>query len=618
MRSRIGTARSPGDKETTVDRDGGGAVTSLAGRYRLLTELGQGGMGTVWRAMDELLRQEVAIKEVKLPPNLGEAERTELVDRTLREARAAAALRDHPSIVTVHDVVLDGGRPWIVMELVRGRSLDRVVRDEGPLPPGRVAAIGLRMIEALSAAHASGILHRDVKPANVMITDDGRVLLTDFGIATIAGDVALTQTGLLSGSPGYIAPERLRGEPDGPPADLWSLGATLFTAVEGAQPFSRHNEAAVLAAVLMQEPAPFRLAGPLGPVLAAILEKDPGRRCSPEQASAWLTTIAQNTTPQGAGPHGTGPQRIGPHGTVPQGTAPQGTAPQGTGPQDTGPHGAGQRGAGPHGTGAQGAVAPPGQAPPLAQPPTGAPGTHTPHTRGSGHPPGGPTSGPAPTIPSHLRRRRSKVILATTLALTLTAAALVIVLPQIYPNAIRLIGYALTPRNTSTPTPHQPTPTPSKPPPALIGEFEACDLLTNAQVRSLFAHAAKRQWLVAASCTWRGGNYQTLSVTAYRAPNASTAAMIHKQTLKYMRDEPKRTPGTKVRQGPAVGDDAFSHTGPMWQGSPVTTTKIAFMVANVSVTVTMQSPQRGHAAADKAAKLVAAALGKRRQAAGTG
>ncbi|TYB60659.1 serine/threonine protein kinase [Nonomuraea sp. PA05] len=526
-------------------------MTLLAGRYRLLTELGQGGMGTVWRAMDELLRQEVAIKEVKLPPNLGEAEHTELVDRTLREARAAAALRDHPSIVTVHDVVLDDGRPWIVMELVRGRSLDRVVRDEGPLPPGRVAGIGLRMIEALSAAHASGILHRDVKPANVMLTDDGRVLLTDFGIATIAGDVALTQTGLLSGSPGYIAPERLRGETDGPPADLWSLGATLFTAVEGAPPFSRHNEAAALAAVLMQEPAPFRLAGPLGPVLAAILDKDPGRRCSPEQASAWLATIAQ------------------------------------------------------------GAAAPPGEGRPLAQSLTGAPSTRTPH-------PPGLASGPAPTIPSRLRHRRSKVILATALALTLTAAALVVVIPQIYPNAIRLIGYALTPRNTSTPTPRPATPTPSKPPPALIGEFEACDLLTNAQVRSLFAHSAKRQWLVEASCTWRGGDYQTLSVMAYRAPNASTAAMMHQQTLKFMRDEPKRTPGTKVRQGPAVGDDAFSHTGPMWQGSPVTTTKIAFVVANVSVTVTMQSPQRGHAAADKAARLVAAALGKRRQAAGTG
>ncbi|WP_239139608.1 serine/threonine-protein kinase, partial [Sphaerisporangium krabiense] len=185
-------------------------MTLLAGRYRLIAPIGQGGMGTVWRAADELLRQEVAIKEVLLPPELGAEHRAELRERTLREARAAASLRSHPSIVTVHDVVLEGGQPWIVMELVRGRSLDKIVREGGPLPPARVAAIGLAVLDALGAAHAAGILHRDVKPGNVLITDDGRVLLTDFGIATIAGDPALTQAGLLSGSPGYTAPERLR------------------------------------------------------------------------------------------------------------------------------------------------------------------------------------------------------------------------------------------------------------------------------------------------------------------------------------------------------------------------------------------------------------------------
>ncbi|NRQ37680.1 serine/threonine protein kinase [Nonomuraea sp. NN258] len=278
-------------------------MTLLVGRYRLLSQLGQGGMGTVWQAMDELLRQEVAIKEVRLPPDLDEASRVALTERTLREARAAARLRSHPSIVTVLDVVLDGGRPWIVMELVRGRSLDRAVRDHGPLPARQVAWIGLRMLDALGAAHASGILHRDVKPANVMLTDDGRVLLTDFGIATIAGDAALTQTGLLAGSPGFIAPERLRGESDGPPADLWSLGATLFTAVEGSAPFARANPAASMAAVLMQEPAPPRLAGPLGPVLAAILEKDPARRCSSDRAAEWLHDIAQGAPMAGPHPH---------------------------------------------------------------------------------------------------------------------------------------------------------------------------------------------------------------------------------------------------------------------------------------------------------------------------
>ncbi|MFE0148625.1 serine/threonine-protein kinase, partial [Nonomuraea sp. NPDC059007] len=214
---------------------------------------------------------------------------------------AAPRLRSHPAIVTVHDVVLDGGRPWIVMELVRGRSLDRAVREHGPLPPQQVARIGARVLEALAAAHASGILHRDVKPANVMLTDDGRVLLTDFGIASVAGDAVLTQTGLLTGSPGYIAPERLRGEADGPLADLWSLGATLFAAVEGTAPFARQNPAASMAAVLMQEPPPARRAGPLAPVLAVLLEKDPARRCSPAQAAEWLNAAAQGAPTTGAG-----------------------------------------------------------------------------------------------------------------------------------------------------------------------------------------------------------------------------------------------------------------------------------------------------------------------------
>ncbi|GIH25913.1 hypothetical protein Aph01nite_42230 [Acrocarpospora phusangensis] len=272
-------------------------VTLLAERYRLIAPIGQGGMGTVWHASDELLRQEVAIKEVLLPPGLSEAQLAEMRERTLREARAAARLRSHPSIVTVHDVVLDGGRPWIVMELVRGQSLDKIVRTSGPLPPQRVAEIGLTVLHALNAAHATGILHRDVKPGNVLITDQGRVLLTDFGIATVADDVALTQTGMLSGSPGYMAPERLRGEPDGPLADLWSLGATLYTAVEGGTAFHRENNAAIMAAVLMQPPHPMRLAGPLAPVLAAMLEKDPARRCPPGYAAAQLQAIVNGGVP---------------------------------------------------------------------------------------------------------------------------------------------------------------------------------------------------------------------------------------------------------------------------------------------------------------------------------
>nr|WP_062335613.1 serine/threonine-protein kinase [Herbidospora sakaeratensis] len=272
-------------------------MTLLAGRYRLLSRIGQGGMGAVWHAVDELLRQEVAVKEVLLPRELAEPQLAEMRERTLREARAAARLRSHPSIVTVHDVVLEDGRPWIIMELVRGRTLQALVRHEGPLPPQRAAAIGATVLDALSAAHTMGILHRDVKPGNVMVTDQGQVLLTDFGIASVAGDVNLTQTGLVSGSPGYIAPERLRGEPDGPPSDLWSLAATLYTAVEGNAPFHRDNPAAVMAAVLMHEPAPMRRAGPLGPVLAAMLDKDPARRIPAAHAAAQLRAVAGGTGP---------------------------------------------------------------------------------------------------------------------------------------------------------------------------------------------------------------------------------------------------------------------------------------------------------------------------------
>ncbi|MEU4232680.1 serine/threonine-protein kinase [Nonomuraea sp. NPDC026600] len=273
-------------------------MTVIANRYRLLSPLGQGGMGTVWRAVDELLRQEVAVKEVRLPPELDQAARAELTERTLREARAAARLRSHPSIVTVLDVVMDGGRPWIVMELINGRSLDQIVRQDGPTSPSRTAWVGQHVLDALTAAHSMGVLHRDVKPGNVLITQDGRVLLTDFGIATVAGDAALTQTGLLNGSPGYIAPERLRGEADGPSADLWSLGATLYTVVEGGPAFSGMNAAAVMAAVLLHEPAPARLAGPLAPVLAALLEKDPNRRCTAEQAAVWLRDVARGDVPE--------------------------------------------------------------------------------------------------------------------------------------------------------------------------------------------------------------------------------------------------------------------------------------------------------------------------------
>ena len=208
----------------------------VGGRYRLLERLGSGGMGTVWRADDVLLGRQVAVKEVVFPPGTREEEAEVLRERTRREARSAARL-DHPSAVTVYDVVEEDGRPWLVLELVEARTLAQAVTADGPLPPDEVARVGLAVLGALEAAHAQGIVHRDVKPSNVLLRADGRVVLTDFGIATATGDSSITHTGLLLGSPAYIAPERARGETPGPASDLWSLGATLCTAVEGKPPY---------------------------------------------------------------------------------------------------------------------------------------------------------------------------------------------------------------------------------------------------------------------------------------------------------------------------------------------------------------------------------------------
>ncbi|MER5647444.1 serine/threonine-protein kinase [Streptosporangium sp. NPDC002524] len=269
-----------------------GPLPVLAGRYRALAKLGAGGMGVVWRARDELLHREVAIKEVKLDPNLPEAQRAEARERTLREARAAARL-GHPSIVAVHDVVAQDGRPWIVMDLVDGRSLEQAVQDEGPLPPRRVAVIGLAVLDALALAHSRGIVHRDVKPANIMLARNGGVLLTDFGIATLEGDVQLTSPDALVGSPAYMAPERLRGIGDGPATDLWSLATTLYTAVEGHSPFRRDTSAATIGAILTQEAPPPRRAGDLTPVLVAALVKDPRRRPGEAGLRAALRQVSQ-------------------------------------------------------------------------------------------------------------------------------------------------------------------------------------------------------------------------------------------------------------------------------------------------------------------------------------
>jgi WD40 repeat protein len=262
----------------------------IAGRYVIRAAIGQGGMGRVWRAHDRTLDREVALKEVLLPLGMAALAKSQLAERMLREARLGARLR-HPAIVRVHDVLTADEHPWIVMELVEGRSLEDLIEAEGPLAPARVAAFGLSLLGALRAAHRSGVIHRDVKPANVIVEDDDAVVLTDFGIAYEMDQVSLTATGIMIGSPQFMAPERVRGESPGPASDLFSLGATLYAAVEGRAPFVRTGQLPTLAAVLSDPPDAFVHAGSLQPVLAGLLEKDPERRPTPEEAEEALRTV---------------------------------------------------------------------------------------------------------------------------------------------------------------------------------------------------------------------------------------------------------------------------------------------------------------------------------------
>ena len=248
-------------------------------------------MGRVWRARDEVLHRDVAIKELVPPPGLTDDERREMRERSLREARAIARL-NHINVVRIFDVLRTDGDPWIVMEYVPSRSLQAVIATEGRLPPARVAEIGLGMLAALRAAHRAGVVHRDIKPANVLLADDGRVVLTDWGLATMPGDPTVTRTGLVLGSPAYIAPERARDGTAGPRSDMWSLGATLYAAVEGQSPFARPSALATLAALATEPPAPARKAGPLRPVLNGLLRKDPAERIGPDEADRLLRRAA--------------------------------------------------------------------------------------------------------------------------------------------------------------------------------------------------------------------------------------------------------------------------------------------------------------------------------------
>ncbi|MFE5819736.1 protein kinase [Streptomyces sp. NPDC056479] len=270
----------------------------LAGRYRLGGVLGRGGMGTVWRAVDETLGRTVAVKELRFPSNIDEEEKRRLITRTLREAKAIARIRNN-SAVTVFDVVDEDDRPWIVMELVEGKSLAEVIREDGLLEPKRAAEVGLAVLDVLRSAHREGILHRDVKPSNVLLeSDTERVVLTDFGIAQVEGDPSITSTGMLVGAPSYISPERARGHKPGRAADLWSLGGLLYASVEGVPPYDKGSAIATLTAVMTEPLEEPKNAGPLKDVIYGLLTKDPEKRLDDAGARAMLNAVIHAPEPK--------------------------------------------------------------------------------------------------------------------------------------------------------------------------------------------------------------------------------------------------------------------------------------------------------------------------------
>ncbi|MFD5267118.1 serine/threonine-protein kinase [Streptomyces sp. NPDC058335] len=337
----------------------------VAGRYRLVDAIGSGGMGRVWRAHDELLHRAVALKELTAALYVSESDRTVLLARTRAEARAAARI-NHSAVVTVHDVLEHDGRPWIVMELVEGRSLADAVKEDGRVEPTEAARIGLWVLRALRAAHSAGVLHRDVKPGNVLLSDDGRVLLTDFGIAQIDGDTTITRTGEVVGSVDFLAPERVRGHDPGQSSDLWALGATLYTAVEGRSPFRRTSPLSTMQAVVEEEPAEPRYAGPLAPVIAALLRKDPAARPDTAGTERLLAEAAEGRRPDEAQAY------------IPT---------QYAGRTGHGTQGGGTTGGAPHVTNGGGTPYPSGSTHPGAA-----------HTVGTPYPPSGPYAGAATPV----------------------------------------------------------------------------------------------------------------------------------------------------------------------------------------------------------------------------
>ncbi|WP_193776471.1 serine/threonine-protein kinase [Streptomyces sp. E2N166] len=374
----------------------------VAGRYRLGDAIGSGGMGRVWRAHDEVLHRTVAIKELTAALYVSESDQAILLARTRGEARAAARI-NHSAVVTVHDVLEHDGRPWIVMELVEGRSLADAVKDEERFEPREAARVGLWVLRALRAAHTAGVLHRDVKPGNVLLGDDGRVLLTDFGIAQIEGDSTITRTGEVVGSVDYLAPERVRGHDPGPASDLWALGATLYTAVEGRSPFRRTSPLTTMQAVVEEEATEPRYAGPLAPVISALLRKDPASRPDVTEAEQMLAEAAEGRRPNAAqayvptqysGPRGQGDvARPGAPGPVPTGGTAATPYQQMTGPTAVGPTAVGPT--------AMGHAA-------------------------AGHAP----TGPAGVAPVRSRRRRLRTLALVVVAAALIGAGTAVVLQQ--------------------------------------------------------------------------------------------------------------------------------------------------------------------------------------------
>ncbi|MFK0177442.1 protein kinase [Streptomyces xanthochromogenes] len=301
------------------EENGGALIGSLlGGRYRVTSTIGRGGMGVVARAVDELLNREVAVKILRAHTDASAAELADLRTRMRREAQAAARIR-HSGVVTVHDVTEERGLPVIVMELVDGPSLDDVLAERGTLDPREAAAIGAKLMDALDAAHRAGVLHRDVKPGNILLERGGRVVLTDFGIATMetTGDDAmskLTRSGELVGSLDFLPPERAQGREPGPASDIWALGMTLYAAVEGTTPFRRTSVWSTLSAIVTDPLPPARRAGGLTPVLQALMAKEPEHRPTAEQARRMLEQVAADGAPQAVGrpEHTTGTVSLAP------------------------------------------------------------------------------------------------------------------------------------------------------------------------------------------------------------------------------------------------------------------------------------------------------------------